>query len=80
MVARLDYCKVDAHYGCASTNDAYRVMEAMAERVPSVNDTESRTLSADNALGVGGRHIEISFADPDLAGWMRAHEANTGGN
>jgi hypothetical protein len=31
-------------------------------------------------MGVGGHHIEITFAHPDLAGWMRAHEANAGGN
>ena len=55
-------------------------MEEMADRVPGVTYKESRTLSADDALGVGSRHIEISFADPDLAGWMRAHDANTGGN
>ena len=27
-------------------------------------------------MGVGGHHIEITFTHPDLAGWMRAHEAN----
>ncbi len=42
-------------------------MEEMAERVPGVTYKESRTLSADDALGVGGRHIKISFADPDFA-------------
>lgn len=80
MIARLDYRTVATHYGCASTNDGYRVMEELAERVPGVNDTENRTVSADDALGVGGRHIEISFADPDLVAWMRAHEASTRGN
>ena len=80
MIARLDYRKVATHYGCAYKNDGYRVMEEMADRVPGVTYKQSRTLSADDAMGVGGRHIEISFADPDLAGWMRAHDANTGGN
>ncbi len=55
-------------------------MEEMAERVPGVTYKESRTLCVDDAMGVGGHHIEITFAHPDLAGWMRAHEANTGGN
>ncbi|WP_266081519.1 hypothetical protein [Haladaptatus caseinilyticus] len=52
----------------------------MAERVPGVTYKESRTLSIDNATGVGGHHIEITFAHPDLAGWMRADEANSEGN
>ncbi len=51
-------------------------MEEMAERVPGVTYKESRTLCVDDAMGVGGHHIEITFAHPDLAGWMRAHEAN----
>ncbi|WP_433630976.1 hypothetical protein [Halomicrococcus sp. NG-SE-24] len=80
MIARLDYRTVAAHYGCAYKNDGYRVMGEMADRVPGVNYKESRTVLADDAMGVGGRHIEISVADPDLAGWMRAHNANTGGN
>ncbi|WP_433630967.1 hypothetical protein [Halomicrococcus sp. NG-SE-24] len=79
MIARLDYRTVAAHW-CAYTNDGYRVMEEMAERVPGVTYKESRTVLADDAMGVGGRHIEISFADPDLAGWMRAHEASMRGN
>jgi hypothetical protein len=37
-------------------------------------------LSMDDAMGVGGHHIEITFTHPDLVGWMRAHEANAGGN
>ncbi|WP_227380256.1 hypothetical protein [Haladaptatus halobius] len=76
MVARLGYREVATHYGCAYKNDGYRVMEEMAERVPGVSYKESRTLSVDDAMGVGGHHIEITFAHPDLAGWMRAHEAN----
>jgi DNA integrity scanning protein DisA with diadenylate cyclase activity len=80
MVARLGYREVATHYGCAYKNDGYRVMEEMAERVPGVTYKESRTLCADDAMGVGGHHIEITFAHPDLAGWMRAHEANAGGN
>mgnify|MGYP006302297843 CR=1 FL=1 len=80
MIARLDYRTVATHYVCAYKNDGYRVMEEMADRVPGVTYKESRTLSADGALGVGGGHIEISFADPDLAGWMRAHHANMGGD
>ena len=52
-------------------------MEVMAERVRGVSYKESRTLSIDDAMGVGGHHIEITFAHPDLAGWMRAREANT---
>jgi hypothetical protein len=76
MVARLDYQEVATHYGCAYKNDGYRVMEEMAERVPGVSYKESRALSVDDALGVGGHHIEITFGHPDLAGWMRAHEAN----
>lgn len=76
MVARLGYREVATHYGCAYTNDGYRVMEEMAERVPGVIYKESRTLSIDDTMGVGGHHIEIRFAHPDLAGWMRAHEAN----
>ena len=76
MVARLGYREVATHYGSAYTNDGYRVMEEMAERVPGVTYKESRTLCVDDAMGVGGHHIEISFAHPDLAGWMRAHEAN----
>ncbi|WP_458190922.1 hypothetical protein [Haladaptatus sp. NG-WS-4] len=80
MVARLGYREVATHYGCAYKNDGYRVMEEMAERVPGVTYKESRTLSVDDAMGVGGHHIEITFAHPDLAGWMRAHEANAGGN
>lgn len=39
-------------------------MEKMAERVPGVTDTEFRTLSIDDATGVGGHHIEITFAYP----------------
>ncbi|WP_435159848.1 hypothetical protein [Haladaptatus sp. DFWS20] len=80
MVARLGYREVATHYGCAYKNDGYRVMEEMAERVPGVSYKESRTLCVDDAMGVGGHHIEITFAHPDLAGWMRAHEANAGGN
>jgi vacuolar-type H+-ATPase subunit I/STV1 len=80
MVARLGYRDVATHYGCAYKNDGYRVMEEMAERVPGVSYKESRTLSVDDEMGVGGHHIEITFAHPDLAGWMRAHEANTGKN
>ncbi|WP_266081244.1 hypothetical protein [Haladaptatus caseinilyticus] len=76
MVARLGYREVATHYGCAYKNDGYRVMEEMAERVPGVTYKESRTLSVDDAMGVGGYHIEITFAHPDLAGWIRAHEAN----
>ncbi|SIR65214.1 hypothetical protein SAMN05421858_3134 [Haladaptatus litoreus] len=34
MVTRLGYREVATHYGCAYTNDGYRVMEEMAERVP----------------------------------------------
>ncbi|WP_433634274.1 hypothetical protein [Halomicrococcus sp. NG-SE-24] len=71
----MDYRTVTTHYGCTSTNDGYRVMEELADRVPGVNYKESRTVSADDALGVGGRHIEISVADPDLAGWMRTYDA-----
>ncbi|MCO8244870.1 MULTISPECIES: hypothetical protein [unclassified Haladaptatus] len=37
---------------------------------------ESRTLSVDNATGVGGHHIEMMFAHLDLARWMQVHEAN----
>lgn len=73
MSARLDYWTDATYYGCASTNDGYRVMDKMAERVPGVNDTESRSLSADDALGNSGRHIEISFADPDLVGFIDKH-------
>ena len=51
-------------------------MKEMAERVPGVSYQESRTLSIDDAMGVGGHQIEITFAHPDVAGWMRAHEAN----
>ncbi|WP_435157505.1 hypothetical protein [Haladaptatus sp. DFWS20] len=80
MVAQLGYREVATHYGCAYKSDGYRVMEEMAERVPGVTYKESRTLSVDDAMGVGGHHIEITFAHPDLAGWMRAHEANAGGN
>ncbi|WP_231186361.1 hypothetical protein [Haladaptatus sp. DYF46] len=76
MVARLGYREVATHYGCAYTNDGYRVMEEMFEHVPGVTDKESRTLCVDDAMGVGGHHIEIRFVHPDLAGWMRAHEAN----
>ncbi|MFB9806948.1 hypothetical protein ACFFQF_17680 [Haladaptatus pallidirubidus] len=49
----------------------------MAERVMGVSYKEFRTLSVDDATGVGIHHIEITFDHPDLAGWMRAHEANT---
>ncbi|WP_245800221.1 hypothetical protein [Haladaptatus litoreus] len=80
MVARLGYREVATHYGCAYTNDGYRVMEEMTERVPGVSYKESRTLSIDDAMCIGGHHIEITFAHPDLAGWMRDHEANAGGN
>ncbi|GAA0254043.1 hypothetical protein GCM10009000_083290 [Halobacterium noricense] len=52
-------------------------MEKMAERVMGVSYKEFRTLSVDDATGVGIHHIEITFDHPDLAGWMRAHEANT---
>ncbi|WP_245800098.1 hypothetical protein [Haladaptatus litoreus] len=41
-----------------------------------MTDKESRTLSIDDAMGVGDHHIEITFAHPDLAGGMRAHETN----
>jgi hypothetical protein len=34
MVTRLSYREVETHYGCAYTNDGYRVMEEMAEHVP----------------------------------------------
>jgi hypothetical protein len=76
-VAQLGYREVATHYGCAYKNDGYRVMEEMSERVPGVTYKETRTLSIDDDMGVGGHHIEITFAHPDLAGWMRAHEANT---
>ncbi|SIR97755.1 hypothetical protein SAMN05421858_4916 [Haladaptatus litoreus] len=78
MIVRMNYRKVATHYGCAYKNDGYRVMEEMAERVPGVTYKESKNLGPET-MGVGGRHIEISFAHPDLAGWMRAHEADTGG-
>jgi hypothetical protein len=42
MVARLGYREVATHYGCAYTNDEYRVMEERAERVPGVTYKESR--------------------------------------
>ena len=76
MVTRLGYREVATHYGCSYNNDGYRVMEEMAERVPGVTYKESRTRCVDDAMGVGRHHIEITFAHPDLAGWMRAHEAN----
>jgi DNA integrity scanning protein DisA with diadenylate cyclase activity len=76
MVARLGYREIATHYSCAYKNDGYRVKEEMTERVPDVSYKESRTLSVDDAMGVGGHHIEITFGHPDLAGWMRAHEAN----
>jgi hypothetical protein len=41
IVTRLGYREVTTHYGCAYTNDGYRVMEEMAERVPNVTDKES---------------------------------------
>ncbi|SIR97528.1 hypothetical protein SAMN05421858_4896 [Haladaptatus litoreus] len=66
MVARLGYREVATHYGCAYTNDGYRVMEEMADRVPGVTYKTSRTLSVDDAMDVGGHHIEITFANPDL--------------
>jgi DNA integrity scanning protein DisA with diadenylate cyclase activity len=80
MVARLGYREVATHYDCAYKNDGYRVMEEMAERVLGVTYKELRTLSIDNAMSVGGHHIEITFGHPDLVGWMRAHEANVRGN
>ena len=43
-------------------NDGYWVMKEMAKRVPGVNYKESRTLCVDDAMGVGGHHIEITFA------------------
>jgi hypothetical protein len=52
----------------------------MAERVPGVTYKESRTLLVDDTMGVDGHHIETRFAHPDLSWWMRAHEANVGGN
>ncbi|WP_227379732.1 hypothetical protein [Haladaptatus halobius] len=76
MVSQLGYREVAAHYGCTYKNDGYRVMEEMAERVPGVSYKESRTLSVDDALGVGGHHIEITFGHPDLAVCIRAHEAS----
>ncbi len=39
-------------------------MNASVSKLPEVLNT------------VGSHHIEITFAHPDLAGWMRAHEAN----
>ncbi len=39
----------------------------MAESVPGVTYKEPRTLSIDDAMGVGGHHIETTFAHPDLA-------------
>jgi hypothetical protein len=77
IVARLGYREVATHYGCAYKNDGYRVMEEMAQRVHGVSNKTSRPLSVDDAMDVGGHHIEITFGHPDLAGWMRAHEANT---
>ncbi|WP_227377235.1 hypothetical protein [Haladaptatus halobius] len=77
MVARLDYREVATHYGCAYKNDGYRLMEEMGDRVPGVSYKESRTQSVDDAMDVGGHHIEIMFGHPDLAGWMRAHQANS---
>ncbi|WP_227379520.1 hypothetical protein [Haladaptatus halobius] len=76
MVARLGYREVAIHYSCTDKNDGYRVMEEMAERVPDVCYKTSRTLSVDDAMGVGGYHIEITFGHPDLAVWMRVHEVN----
>ena len=52
------------------------MLEKMAERVPGVTYKDSRTLSIDDVMGVGGHHIEIAFAHPDLAGWIQAYEAN----
>ncbi|MGA9399826.1 hypothetical protein [Haladaptatus sp.] len=37
MVTRLNYREVATHYGCTYTNDGYRVMEEMAERVPGLS-------------------------------------------
>ena len=47
--------------------------------MPGVTYRETRTLSIDDATSVGGHHIEITFAHPDLKEWMRAHEAYAGG-
>lgn len=80
MVARLGYREIATHYGCAYTNDGYQMKEEIAEWVPGVTDKERRTLSIDDAIGGGGHHIEITFAHPGLAGWMRAHESNAGGS
>jgi hypothetical protein len=51
MVARLGYREVATHYSCAYTNDGYRVMEEVAERVPGVSYKDSRTSSVDDAMG-----------------------------
>ncbi|SIR87983.1 hypothetical protein SAMN05421858_4290 [Haladaptatus litoreus] len=47
---------------------------------PDVSYKPSRTLSVDGAMGVDGHHIEITFVQPVLAGWMRPREANAGGD
>ncbi|WP_227377878.1 hypothetical protein [Haladaptatus halobius] len=52
----------------------------MTERVPGVSDKTSRPLSISDATCVCGHHIELTVGPPDVAGWMRAHEANAGGN
>ena len=65
MVAQLGYREVATHDGCAYQNDGYRVMEEMVDRVAGVSYRESRTLSVDDVMGVGGHHIEITFAHPD---------------
>ena len=66
MVARLGYREVATHDRSAYKNDGYRVMEQMAEGVPGVTYKESRTLSVDDAMGVGGHHIGLTFAYSDL--------------
>ena len=68
MIARLGYREVATNYGCAYTNDVYRVIEEMAERVPSVNYKESRTLCVEDARGVGAITSKSRTPIPTLRG------------
>lgn len=69
-ICRMDYRQVAREYGCHH-NDAYRVMEQMEDEVPGVSYKNSRTLGPETQ-GVGGKHVEIQLAHPELRGWLRS--------
>lgn len=71
-IVRFNYRQISNIYGC-NERYAYTVMETMAEEVPGCLHKDGRTLGPETH-GVGGQHLEIQLAHPELRGWLRARK------